>query len=108
MTVVRQVKSQIILPAQKKEVKETEKPPQDREQNQPSIKSSSRKKVCFFCQNKLKPVYWDVVALRQFISDRGRIISRNRRGACAKHQRKISKAIKQARHLALLPYTIKT
>ena len=42
--------------------------------------------------------------LRKFISDRGKISSRSRTGVCAKHQRSMTKAIKRARHLALLPF----
>lgn len=65
------------------------------------------KKVCQFCSNKTEPHYFDMVALRRFINDRGRIITRVRSGSCAKHQRRITKEIKRARHLALLPFTVK-
>ena len=49
--------------------------------------------------------YKNVSFLRRFISDRGRIDTRRKTSACAKHQRAIASAIKRARHLALLPYT---
>lgn len=65
------------------------------------------KKVCQFCSNKTEPHYFDIVALRRFINDRGRIVTRARSGACAKHQRRITKEIKRARHLALLPFTVR-
>jgi len=65
------------------------------------------KKVCQFCSNKTEPHYFDIVALRRFINDRGRIVTRTRSGSCAKHQRRITKEIKRARHLALLPFTVR-
>lgn len=65
------------------------------------------KKLCQFCSNKTEPHYFDMVALRRFINDRGRIVARTRSGSCAKHQRRITKEIKRARHLALLPFTIR-
>lgn len=65
------------------------------------------KKVCQFCSNKTEPHYFDIVALRRFINDRGRIVTRVRSGSCAKHQRRITKEIKRARHLALLPFTVR-
>ena len=48
--------------------------------------------------------YKDVALLRQFISDLGKIEPRRRRGTSAKHQRSLARAIKRARHLALLPF----
>ncbi len=65
----------------------------------------TRRKVCFFCANKGEVVdYKDAVKLRSYISDRGKIMPRRRTGTCAKHQRILARAIKRARHLALLPY----
>jgi len=49
--------------------------------------------------------YKSVSLLRQYINERGRILPRRRTAACAKHQRMLSRAIKRARHVALLPYT---
>jgi small subunit ribosomal protein S18 len=58
------------------------------------------------CADKIKVVdYKNVSFLRRFVSDRGRIETRRKTSACAKHQRALSGAIKRARHLALLPYT---
>lgn len=65
------------------------------------------KKVCQFCTAKIEPKYWDVNTLRRYLSDRGRIVSRSRFGTCAKHQRRVSQEIKRARHLALLPFTVR-
>jgi small subunit ribosomal protein S18 len=62
------------------------------------------KKVCFFCENSKNPDYTDSATLKKFMSDRARIVSRQRTGACSKHQRQISKEIKHARHLALMPF----
>ena len=64
-----------------------------------------RRKVCSFCDAKVEVVdYKDPEKLRSFISDRGKIAPRRRTGTCAKHQRILARAIKRARHLALLPY----
>jgi len=65
-----------------------------------------RRRVCFFCQEKIKEIdYKRVDMLSRFISDRGKIVRRRKTGTCAKHQRCLAVAIKRARHLALLPYT---
>lgn len=68
---------------------------------------------CFFCLSsksegeEKKPDYKDVEILCRFISDRGKIIPRERSGICAKHQRQLSRAIKRTRYLGLLPFTAK-
>jgi small subunit ribosomal protein S18 len=49
--------------------------------------------------------YKDGGRLRRFVSDRGKIEPRRKTGTCARHQRRLTIAIKRARHLALLPYT---
>lgn len=65
-----------------------------------------RRRVCIMCADKIRVVdYKNVSFLRRFVSDRGRIETRRKTSACAKHQRALSSAIKRARHLALLPYT---
>ena len=65
-----------------------------------------RRKVCTFCVEKAKEIdYKDVGRLRRFISDRGKIEPRRKTGTCAKHQRRLSVALKRARFMALLPYT---
>jgi small subunit ribosomal protein S18 len=61
-------------------------------------------KECFFCKGKNNPSYIEVSDLQKFVSDRGKILGRVRTGVCAKHQRKLTIAIKHARHLALLPF----
>ncbi len=64
-----------------------------------------RRKVCYFCSEKSAGIdYKDVDLLRRFVSDRGKIRPRRQTGACAKHQRQLTMAIKRARHMALLPF----
>jgi len=64
-----------------------------------------KRKVCFFCRDKVLYIdYKDPAKLRPYISDRGKISPRRKSGACAKHQRALAIAIKRARHLALLPF----
>jgi small subunit ribosomal protein S18 len=66
----------------------------------------SRKRVCSFCVDKVNDVdYKDVNRLRKYISERGKILPRRITGNCAHHQRQLTKAIKRARSIALLPYT---
>ncbi|HEU4703503.1 MAG TPA: 30S ribosomal protein S18 [Conexibacter sp.] len=66
---------------------------------------SGRRKPCPYCKDKIEQVdYKDVSALRRFISERGKIRSRRITGACRRHQNQVSRAIKRARELALLPY----
>ena len=59
---------------------------------------------CYYCQNKQLPDYKEFEVLKKFVNDRGKILSRGRSGVCAKHQRALARSIKQARHLALLPF----
>ncbi len=63
------------------------------------------RKVCSFCASKVEVIdYKDTEKLHGYVSDRGKIVPRRRTGTCAKHQRILARAIKRARHLALLPY----
>jgi ribosomal protein S18 len=63
-------------------------------------------KVCQFCLNKMDRItYLDYEFLRKYISNRGKIMSRRITRNCTKHQRRMARAIKQARQLALLSYT---
>ena len=64
-----------------------------------------RRKVCQFCVEKVQHIdYKDVMRLRRFTSERGKILPRRMTGTCAKHQRQLSTAIKRARTIALMPY----
>jgi small subunit ribosomal protein S18 len=69
-----------------------------------------KKKVCVFCKAKkkaeLQPIdYKDTTLLRKYISDRGKIRARRVTGNCSQHQRDVAIAVKNAREMALLPYT---
>lgn len=69
----------------------------------------TRRKVCRFCADSaIKIDYKDYQVLRPFASERGKIIPRRISGNCAKHQRKVTIAIKRARNIALLPFTTTT
>jgi small subunit ribosomal protein S18 len=61
-------------------------------------------KSCFFCKDESAPWYSEVTVLQKFVSPQGKLIPRTRSGICAKHQRRLTTAIKHARHLALLPF----
>ncbi|MBF0447711.1 MAG: 30S ribosomal protein S18 [Magnetococcales bacterium] len=67
-----------------------------------------RRKVCLFCADKTARIdYKDPKVLGRFITERGKMIPSRITGVCAPHQRHLSKAIKQARVIALLPYLVK-
>jgi len=64
-----------------------------------------RKKVCKFCTEKIDAIpYRDVRLLQGFVAERGKIVPRRLTGVCTKHQRRLTRAIKQARNIALLPF----
>ncbi|HVX65930.1 MAG TPA: 30S ribosomal protein S18 [Bryobacteraceae bacterium] len=65
-----------------------------------------RKKVCRFCVEKVDDInYKDVRMLNSFVTERGKIVPRRLSGVCAPHQKRLSEAIKQARSIALLPFS---
>lgn len=65
-----------------------------------------RKKVCKFCVEKILSInYKDVRLLAQFVAESGKIVPRRLTGVCTRHQRRLSVAIKQARNIALLPFS---
>ncbi len=70
-------------------------------------KRKSKKKVCTFCADKVTYMdYKEVQKLKKYITERGKILPRRISGNCSIHQRDITQAIKRARHMALLPYTM--
>jgi small subunit ribosomal protein S18 len=76
------------------------------DQERPRRRAGRRRRVCIMCADQIRTIdYKNVGFLRRFISDRARIETRRKTNACAKHQRALARAIKRARHLALLPYT---
>ncbi len=73
----------------------------------PSGGMRRRKKVCVFCGEKNNEIdFKDVNKLKRFVSERGKILPRRITGNCAKHQRALTVAVKRARHIALMPYTL--
>lgn len=60
---------------------------------------------CPFCKGKILPDYKEVDTLAKYLNDRAKIQGKSRTGICSKHQRRISVAVKRARHLGLLPFT---
>lgn len=84
--------------------REKRKPRKEKEEK--GWQKKQRKKFCLFCKEKAILVdYKDVTLLRKFISDRGKIRARRVSGNCAQHQRDVAIAVKNAREMALLPYT---
>ncbi|HBR86814.1 MAG TPA: 30S ribosomal protein S18 [Candidatus Marinimicrobia bacterium] len=66
----------------------------------------SRKKFCYFKENNIKEIdYKDVKLLRRFVTEQGKIMPRRVTGTSAKMHRKLIRAIKRARNIALMPYT---
>lgn len=63
-----------------------------------------KKLICPFCEGTRVPSYKESLVIGRFLSERGRIIGRDRTGVCPKHQKRLAIEIKRARHLALLPF----
>lgn len=62
---------------------------------------------CSYCKENKQPNFMNTNELNKFLSERGKIYPRSRTSLCAKHQRKITEAIKRARYLALIPFTVR-
>ncbi len=103
--VISSKKSEILKPVEQAEVKDVVETADDSADK--IAAPVARRAKCFFCQSKGMPTYTDVVALRKFLTDRGKITPKQKNGLCAKHQRAVTSEIKRARHLALLPFTPK-
>ena len=66
----------------------------------------SKRKYCYFKENSITVIaYKDVKLLRRFVTDQGKIMPRRVTGTSAKMHRKLVRAIKKARNIALMPYT---
>ncbi|NLV91418.1 MAG: 30S ribosomal protein S18 [Firmicutes bacterium] len=66
-----------------------------------------KRKICAFCVDRVGTIdYKDVGRLRRYMTERGKILPRRISGNCARHQRQLTTAIKRARQVALLPFTI--
>jgi small subunit ribosomal protein S18 len=67
-----------------------------------------RKKFCRFCSEKVEFIdYKDIKILRNYLTERGKVLPRRITGTCAKHQRELTESIKRARNIALLTYSEK-
>lgn len=64
-----------------------------------------RKRTCYFCDKSILQVDYRDSHLREFLTEKGKIVPSKVSGVCARHQRRLARAIKTARALALLPYT---
>jgi len=79
---------------------------QQKEENSTRRVFQQKKRPCRFCEDPTLVIdYKDARALRAFITERGKILPRRITGNCAIHQRKITRAVKRARVMALLPFT---
>ena len=68
-----------------------------------------KKRYCRFCKEKRDDIdYKDIDTLKDYITERGKILPSRITGTCAKHQRALSRAIKRARFMALLPYVARS
>jgi small subunit ribosomal protein S18 len=84
--------------------KPTRKPRRDKDEK--AWQKRGKRKYCQFCKDKVDRVdYKDVIMLRKFVSDRGKIRARRVTGNCVQHQRDVASAVKNAREMALLPYS---
>ena len=71
------------------------------------VSFASNRKICVFCENsEIKIDYKEYKYLRKFLTETGKIIPGHVTGVCAKHQRELTKAVKRARNIALLPYSV--
>ena len=77
-----------------------------KEKDDKGWQKKQKKKFCIFCKDHIDYVdFKDVSMLRKFVSDRGKIRARRVTGNCSQHQRDVATAVKNAREMALLPYT---
>ena len=86
------------MPVPKKKVK--------RKRNDDGLERKNKRKSCRFCADKIVTIdYKDSNRLRNFLTERGKIVPRRISGDCARHQRILTMAIKRARNMALLPFS---
>jgi len=77
-----------------------------RDKDEKAWQKKGKRKVCIFCKDNIAYVdYKDVLTLRKFTSERGKIRARRVTGNCVQHQRDVASAVKNAREMALLPYS---
>lgn len=109
--VQKKITRKVISKVSSEPVKEVSKPIVESETDSPKAEAEAenfgtgrKKKTCFFCQSKTIPSYTDVNTLRRFTTDRSKIMARIKSSLCSKHQRVVTRQIKYARHLSLLPF----
>ncbi len=91
--------------ADNQEERESNSRPRRRPRQERSYTRHNRR-FCEFCAEEIEDIdYKDIDMIQKYVTESGRILGRGRTGACAKHQRMLTRAIKRARHLAMLPYT---
>ena len=77
-----------------------------KEKDDKAWQKKQKKKVCIFCKDRIAYVdFKDVGLLKKFVSERGKIRSRRVSGNCSQHQRDVATAVKNAREMALLPFS---
>ncbi len=82
------------------------RPRKDKKEKDDKWQKKGKRKFCIFCKDKVDHVdYKDVMTLRKFTSDRGKLRARRVSGNCVQHQRDVATAVKNAREMALLPYS---
>ena len=82
------------------------RPRKDKKDKDDKWVKKGKRKFCIFCKDKVDHVdYKDVMLLRKFVSERGKIRARRVSGNCSQHQRDVATAVKNAREMALLPYS---
>ena len=82
------------------------KRPAKKEKDDKAWQKKAKRKVCIFCKDRVEYVdYKDVMTLRKFVSERGKIRARRVTGNCSQHQRDVATAVKNAREMALLPFS---
>ena len=73
--------------------------------NEPINRNDNKAKYCRFKKNGIKYIdYKDPDFLLKFVNDQGKILPRRITGTSQKFQKKVTQAVKRARHIALLPY----
>ena len=81
--------------------------PKRRTKTRPGTGPGGKRKSCFFCKEKVEEIdYKNYNQLRRYVSEEGKIRSRRITGACRRHQRQVAIAVKRAREVALLPYSV--
>lgn len=96
-----------VVPVEKVSEEKTEETGSSRSEMGKTRGADGAKKACSFCQSKTNPSYTDMNVLRRFVTERAKLVPKLRSGLCSKHQRLVTKNVKYARHLSLLPFVPK-